>query len=206
MEVITSVLHLKGKVQITAGNGQEFLIPLSVFKHQPLSEGEILDLNVYARNLAARLHRHALDRAVKYLAARPRSRKEVENRLRQCDYPDDTIEMVLFKLEKTGVLNDSSFAEQWAQARSERGRGKTTIARELAQKGITRETAEVVLGGLNEAQQLAKARGLVEKWAPQYREEEKQAVVRKLTQALLRRGYTWEIAKAAVGFEGEENE
>ena len=206
MDVIADVVHQNGKVQITADSGREFLVPISVFKQQPVSLGDVLDLDIYAQNLSARLHRHALDRAVKYLAARPRSRKEVETRLRQYGYPEDTVEMVLFKLEKTGILNDPSFAEQWAQARSEKGRGKTTIARELYQKGISKETAESVLDDLDEEQQLAKARALAEKWAPRYRGEEKQAAVRKLTQALLRRGYTWEIAKAAVGFEGEERE
>ena len=206
MDIITCVLHQNGKVQITADSGREFLIPLSVFKQQPLSEGEVVNLDIYAQNLAARLHRHALDRAVKYLAARPRSRKEVETRLRQYGYPDDTVEMVLFKLEKVGVLNDPSFAEQWAHARSEKGRGKTTIARELYQKGISKETAEAVLEDLDEEQQLAKARALAEKWAPRYRGEDRQAALRKLTQALIRRGYTWEIAKAAVGFDNEEDD
>jgi regulatory protein len=206
MDVITCVLHQNGKVQITADSGREFLIPLSIFKQQPLSEGEVVDLDIYAQNLAARLHRHALDRAIKYLAARPRSRKEVETRLRQYGYPEDTVETVLFKLEKVGVLNDPSFAEQWAHARSERGRGKMTVARELYQKGISKETAEAVLEELNEEQQLAKARELAEKWAPRYHGEEKKAAIKKLSQALIRRGYSWEIVKAAVDFDGEEDE
>ena len=205
MDVITGILRLKGKVRITIDGKPDLLIPVSIFRIQPLSQGDIFDLDVYIQNIAPNLYRHALDHAVKYLTGRARSRKEVETKLRLYGYPDDTVEMALYKLEKTGVLDDSEFAKHWAQAHSEKGQGKKNIARDLRQKGISRETAEAALKDIDEAQQLLKARQLVEKWLPRYRNEESGNATRKLVQALVRRGYDWEISKAAVGLVNEEN-
>ncbi len=198
MDVITNLSIQKGRVRISAEGRQDFLIPLSVFRKQPISQGDVLDMDVYAQGLAPLLYRHALDRAVKYLTVRARSRKEVTTHLERYGYPDDTVEMALLKLEKTGVLNDTDFAEQWARARSEKGLGKRMIARDLYQKGICSETAETALHELDEAQQLRKARELAEKWLPRYQNEDCREAARKLMQALVRRGYDWETARTAV--------
>jgi SOS response regulatory protein OraA/RecX len=205
MDVITGVLRLKGKVRITVDGKPDILIPASIFRNQPLSQGDILDLDEYNQSIAPVLYRHALDHAVKYLTGRARSRKEVETKLRLYGYPDETVKMALYKLEKTGVLNDSEFARHWTQARCEKGLGKKNIARDLRQKGITLETAEAALKDVDEAQQLYKARQLVEKWRPRYLKEESRDAARKLMQALIRRGYDWEISKTAVDFVNEEN-
>ncbi len=205
MDEILSALRLKGKVRITADGRPDLLIPLSIFRHCPLAQGDTLDLDVYIQNLAPLLYRHALDQAVKYLTIRARSRKEVETKLRLFGYPDDTVNMVLYKLEKTGVLNDSNFARQWTQARCEKGLGKKNIARDLHQKGISPETAQMALHDVDEEKQLEKAKELVVKWLPRYRGEESFDAARKLVQALIRRGYDWEIAKIAVGLANERD-
>jgi regulatory protein len=204
MDVIAEVLRLKGKMRITVDCRPDILIPVSIFRRQPVSKGDILDLEVYIQNIAPLLYRHALDHAVKYLSVRARSRKEVETKLNLYGYPDETVNMVLYKLEKTGILNDSQFAQQWTQARSEKGLGKNNIARDLRQKGISKETAEMALADIDEAQQLEKAKQLVEKWLPRYQKEDSRDTARKLIQALIRRGYGWEIAKTAAGLVNEE--
>lgn len=205
MDVVAGILRLKGKMRITVDGRPDLLIPISVFRNQPLSQGDILDLDIYIQNIAPYLYRHALDHAVKYLSVRARSRKEVETKLRLYGYPDDTVNMVLYKLEKTEVLNDSEFAQHWTQARSEKGLGKKNIARDLRQKGISRETAEMALAEVDEAQQLEKAKQLVEKWRPRYLNEDSRDAARKLIQALIRRGYDWEISKTAVDYVNEDN-
>jgi SOS response regulatory protein OraA/RecX len=205
MDVVAGILRLKGKMRITVDGRSDLLIPISVFRNQPLSQGDILDLDIYIQNIAPYLYRHALDHAVKYLSVRARSRKEVETKLRLYGYPDDTVNMVLYKLEKTEVLNDSEFAQHWTQARSEKGLGKKNIARDLRQKGISRETAEMALAEVDEAQQLEKAKQLVEKWRPRYLNEDSRDAARKLIQALIRRGYDWEISKTAVDYVNEDN-
>jgi SOS response regulatory protein OraA/RecX len=205
MDVIAGVLRFKGKMRITVDGRPDLNIPVSVFRKQPVSQGDILDLDVYIQNIAPLLYRHALDHAVKYLSVRARSRKEVETKLSMYGYPDETVNMVLYKLEKTGILNDSQFAQQWTQARSEKGLGIKNIERDLRQKGISRETAEMALADVDEAQQLEKAKQLVEKWLPRYQKEESRDAARKLIQALIRRGYAWEIAKTAVGLVHEDD-
>lgn len=205
MDVIASVLKLKGKVRICADGREDLSIPLSIYNKYPLAQGDILDLDEYMRKLAPLLYRLALDRAVKYLALRARSRKEVEVRLRQSGYPEETVQMAIFKLEKTGVLNDVDFARQWTDSRSEKGIGKRNIQMDLQRKGIARDTVEEVLADVDDEQQLKTARVLAEKWLPRYRNEDGRDAARKLMQALVRRGFSWDIARTAVGTIDEDD-
>jgi regulatory protein len=160
-------------------------------------------MQLYVQSIEPLLYRHALDHAVKYLSVRARSSKEVEMKLHLYGYPDETVNMVLYKLEKTGILNDADFAQQWTQARSEKGLGKKNIAWDLRQKGISRETAETALADVDEAKELEKAKQLVVKILPRYTKEESRDAARKMIQALIRRGFDWEIAKTAVGLVNE---
>ena len=199
MSVITSIHRLNGKVRITDDQGEERIIPLSVYRGHPLSQGDDVDLARYMQNLAPYLYRHAIDKAVKYLAVRARSRKEVETRLLMYGFPEETVEMAIYKLEKTGLINDADFAREWTQARAEKGKGKRNIARDLHQKGISHKTTQIALEELDDEQQLLKARELAEKWLPRYKDDDRRDATRKLTQALIRRGYDWETARKAVG-------
>ena len=94
MDVIATLRKERGKMRITLESGQELLVPLSLFHERPLAPGQVLDLDAYDQWLLLRQYRHALDRAVSYLAARARSRHELESRLLRCGYRPATVEMV----------------------------------------------------------------------------------------------------------------
>lgn len=129
MDVIATLRKERGKMRITLESGQELLVPLSLFHERPLAPGQALDLDAYDQWLLLRQYRHALDRAVGYLAARARSRHELESRLLRCGYRPATVEMVLYKLERrsswmTRTLPGSGWrpaaAALWANAASPR--------------------------------------------------------------------------------------
>ena len=99
MDVITGIRKERGKMRVTLNMEQDILVPISLFRERPLAEGQSLDIEEYDQWLLVRQYRHALDRAVVYLTARARSRRELESRLLQCGYRPATVEMVLYKLE-----------------------------------------------------------------------------------------------------------
>ena len=198
MDIIATLRKERGKMRVTLESGQELLVPLSLFHERPLAAGQSLDLEAYDQWLLLRQYRHALDRAVGYLAARARSRRELESRLLRCGYRPATVEMVLYKLEREKLMDDASFAKQWVEARSGRTLGKRRIAQELQRKGVSRAHAEEALGAVDEGAEAEACRKAAEKLAARYSREEPRLALQKLAQALVRRGFGWDDARHAA--------
>ncbi|HUJ18522.1 MAG TPA: regulatory protein RecX [Nitrospirota bacterium] len=90
--------------------------------------------------------KQARNTAYRFLAIRPRSRAEVEKKLREREFPANTVSAVVEQLLRFGYLDDPKFARQWAAARVRtRGFGRRRIELELRQKGIGRDTAHEAL-------------------------------------------------------------
>lgn len=198
MDVIASLRKERGKMCVTLESGQELQVPLSLYHERPLAPGQALDLEAYDQWLLLRQYRHALDRAVGYLAARARSHRELESRLLRCGYRPATVEMVLYKLQRENLLDDADFARQWVEARSGRTLGKRRIAQELQRKGVSRAQTEAALSAVDEEAEAEACRRAAEKLASRYGREEPRQAVQKLTQALVRRGFGWDESRRAA--------
>lgn len=198
MDVITQVRKERGCYSVTIGDATDVKVPAPLFRERPLQEGELIDPEEYDQWLMVRQYRQALDRAVGYLAARARSRKEIEDKLLRAGYRPCTVEMVLYKLEKEGLLDDGDFARQWVESRSQR-MGRERIVRELRQKGVSTQEAEAALETIDEDEQLSGAVALVEKGLARAKAgEDPRKTAARLTAMLARRGYGYDVARAAI--------
>ena len=199
MDIITSIKKERGKLRIVFNEDSEVLVPISLFRERPLSVGDAIDLEEYDQWLLLRQYRHALDRAVAFLAGRARSRREMEDRLLRSGYRPCTVEMVLFKLEKEGLLDDADFARQWVEARTARRMGRGRIAQELRRKGVSAQEAEEALEALSEEDQLESAIRLVEKTLSRVSTgEDPRKTAARITAMLARRGYDYDTAREAI--------
>src|SRR3954465_10931442 len=83
-------------------------------------------------------------RAVKLLAAKPRSIAELRERLLEKNWTnEEVVEAVIAKLSEYGYLNDERFAFGYASFQvRQRPVGKQRLQRALAMKKVDRETAE----------------------------------------------------------------
>ncbi len=98
----------------------------------------------------------AREAAYRFLTYRPRSRAEVEKKLRGKGFSDAVISAILDSLDRLRYVNDREFSRSWAQSRvMMRGFGRRRIEQELKSKGISRDIVEETLGdvfgGLSEA-------------------------------------------------------
>lgn len=199
MEIITGIKKERGRFRITISDSEELLVPVSLFRERPLQEGQEIDLEDYDNWLMVRQYRFALDRAVGYLAARARSKREIEQKLLQAGYRPCTVEMVIYKLSRENLLDDADFARQWVESRSGHRLGKNRIAQELRRKGITQEEAEEALSAIDEEDQLANAIALAEKAAARLKpDEDLRKAANRIAGMLARRGFSWDIAKQAI--------
>lgn len=199
MDVITGIRKERGRFRVTVNEAEDVLVPFSLFRERPLQEGQPLDLEEYDNWLMVRQYRAALDRAVGYLAARARSRREIEQKLLQVGYRPCTVEMVLYKLERERLLDDADFARQWVESRVHHNLGRSRIAQELRRKGISADDAEEALSSIGAEDQLAGAVALAEKAAARIKPgEDVRKAQNRIAAMLARRGYGWDIAKEAL--------
>ena len=199
MDMITAITRERGRLRVIINDDSEVLVPLSLFRERPLTVGEPIDMEEYDQWLLLRQYRHALDRAVAFLAGRARSRREMEERLLRSGYRPCTVEMVLYKLEKEGLLDDADFARQWVDARSARRMGRGRIAQELRRKGVSGREAEDALEGLSVEELLEGAIVLVEKAMTRTPSgEDPRKTAARITAMLARRGYDYDTAREAI--------
>lgn len=199
MDVITAIKKERGKYRVTVNECENVLVPVSLMRERPLKEGQSLDLEEYDNWLMVRQYRFALDRAVGYLAARARSKREIEQKLLQAGYRPCTVEMVIYKLEREKLLDDGDFARQWVESRQHHKLGRSRIAQELRRKGVSQDEAEEALAIIEDDDQLAGAVALAQKAAARIKPgEDMRKASSRIAAMLARRGYSWDIAKEAI--------
>jgi regulatory protein len=139
-------------------------------------------------------------KAVHFLKYRPRSVKEVRDKLLEKKAPEDIIDNVIDKLIEQKFLNDETFAQMWVRSRSEmKPRSLWVIKRELQQKGISEDIIEKLLGEKDKAETDFKAAKLiVEKKIHKYQGLERQETYQKLGAFLARRGFNWDTIKKSI--------
>ena len=96
---------------------------------------------------AEKARARTLQRAVKLLAAKPRSVEELRERLREKAWADEAaVEYALAKLKEFGYLDDERFAFGFASYRvKQKPVGRQRLARDLQTKKISKETADAAL-------------------------------------------------------------
>lgn len=207
MEVILQIKKSRGRVRVSLDNGESLNLTQAVFDEHPLQEGQELDLEAYDQWLLVREYPRALERAISCLALRACSRGEIIQKLKRSGYRPCTVEMVLYKLEREKLLDDSDFARQWVQSRAGKKLGRTRIAMELRRKGVSADDAQAALDDLDEEQEMDGAVSLAMKaWARRKSDEDPYKARQRIMAMLVRKGYNSSMASKAVRRAMEEAE
>ncbi len=165
---------------------------------QQLSEQEIEELR------AIDLRSRGYNRALRFLAVRPRSQLEVRRNL-QAYRPKDgrrlgasQIEWIIAGLRERQYLDDREFARFWVEQRNRfRPIAPRALRYELRQKGVDDSVAQAAIDELSDATSAceAAARSRMYRW----QEETNPAHFRsKVGSFLQRRGFDWEVAREVI--------
>jgi regulatory protein len=138
----------------------------------------------------------AYQQAMLFLSYRARSEKEIRQNLKKHEYVKGVIEDTLERLRKAGLANDNEFARAWVENRNTfRPRSKKALAIELRQKGLDDEAIQASLSAVDE-DALAYETGL--KRAARLKGLERSEFRKKLSEFLLRRGFSYSVAASIV--------
>ncbi|MDQ7819564.1 MAG: regulatory protein RecX [Armatimonadota bacterium] len=141
------------------------------------------------------LHLAASEAARRLLAVRPRSERELRERLLRRGLPDPTVSAVIGELRARGLVDDRRFADAWVRDRlALRPSGRVRLRYELATRGVARDVVEAVLAqALPAGDELTLARHVASARLRRYRGLPAEVASRRLAGVLLRRGFATSI-------------
>ena len=200
VERIEASKHRKGRILVFLEDGACLKITEQELLDFGLRAGDELDEAALGRLKEAAGVSNTKAAAADLIGKRAMSRRDLERKLREKGASEAEARYAAEWLEAIGALNDAEYAAALARHCAQLGYGPARVREKLYEKGVPRELWEEALeelpesGGQVEDFLRGKLRGRI----PDEKEK------RRLTNALLRRGFPWGEVKAAWRRLGEE--
>ena len=108
--------------------------------------------------------------------------------------------MLFRSIEERGWVNDTQFAQDWVEDRADRkGYGTRRLTLELQRKGIAQETIQETLSAQDPDAERQRALALAQKkWASRDENGDTAREKRRLTDYLLRRGFSYGVIRQVL--------
>ena len=144
-----------GRVTPQAETGAEELrTAVAAVESRPSSSADLPPLSPGAHEAAKS--------ALRLLRHRPRSEKELRDRLLTNEHPDDVVTEAVERIRAWELIDDASFAEEWVRGRRRRrGRSRGALERELRDKGVAEGHIAAAVADIDESDERRHAAELV---------------------------------------------
>ena len=191
-----------GRLTVVFDNGEEVKTTLGAVTELRLFSGKELDREQMTEFRLLSLRALAREKALEILSKRPMSRAELRKKLLEKGEDEETAEYCVNWLAENGFINDESYAAAVVRHYTAKGLGAQRIKTELVKRGISRE----LWGEALEAAPDNSAK--IDKFiSSRLTDPKDRAQVGKISQALYRRGFSWEeIRQALARFSAEVEE
>ncbi len=177
--------------------GLNTVADLSLFRGKELSEDEFTKL-FSAASLSA-----CKERALRIIGARPKSCKELYDRLVEKGESSENAELAVSWLLELHYLDDLQYGQMLVRHYSCKGYGAARIKNELYRHGVPKKLWDEALEEMPETEDTVYSL-LCKKLRT---DEPDRAELKKATDSLFRRGYSWDEIKTAVSrFQSEHRE
>lgn len=174
-------------------DGSELKTTLGVVTEHFLHSGAELDDAQYAEIVAASSLSLCKARALRAINARPMSRAELIKKLCEKGEAPENAEECAEWLSRLGLINDEQYAGSVVRHYAAKGYGKGRIKQELKRHGLDRELWDAAL------EQMPEQDAYLERFIrSRLTDPEDRAQVKKVSDALFRRGYSWDQIKHAL--------
>ncbi|YAL84303.1 regulatory protein RecX [Dermacoccaceae bacterium W4C1] len=133
----------------------------------------------------------------------PRSRAQLEEKLRAKDCQEPVIDQVLDRMQEVGLIDDEAFATAVVNTqRAGRGLARRALRQELRRKGVDDDVAAQALAEVSDEDEVEVARALVAKKMRTMHGLDATVQTRRLAGMLARKGYgpevSWRLVREAV--------
>ncbi len=200
MAMVTAVNRRKNRVQIDLDGRFYMNLRAKDYEKFPVSEGDALDEQAFEDRLSAAQYEEAYEDALTLLDYSQRTAEELRRKLTDKGYAAPAAEAVVARLAEIRLIDDAAYARRVVESIARKPVGVYAARRKLRARGFEESDADDALEKLDDEQQAAMALALARKLLPRYQAKngDARAVKAKLSQALARRGFSWENVKSAV--------
>ena len=166
-----------------------------------LHKGKVLEVEAQQQIVSADRVRAAREAALGYLGYAARTEREVRQKLIRSGFEEDVAEDTVARLRELGYLDDAAYARSYVQARfRNRGYGPGRLRGDLLRRGIAAALIDAVLDDLTEQEDMLEAarRHAEKRWPRLAHETDAQKRRKKLSDYLVRRGFSYETARRVI--------
>ena len=189
-------LRSRGRAVLTTSDGETLIVHAEALKLAGIRDGDVLDSKARKRLDLERVRQKAHEAALRLLSHRPRSEREMGQRLRQRKLPSDVVEEEIERLRGAGLLDDEAFARAWVDERQASApRGQGLLRYELLGHGVRSELADEAVASVDDR---TAALTVARKRAPRLQGLEYQQFSQRLAGFLERRGFAYDDVAEAV--------
>lgn len=187
-----------GAVEIIADGQLLARVRKRDFERLPARAGEELDEREYLGGIARLQEGAAYECALSALDMAAKTESELKRKLAQKGFVAEAVDNAIERLKRARLIDDKALASRVVESAAGKQTGLYALKRKLKSRGISDADAEGALDTIDEAQQISACRAAAEKISKRYAELPARERNAKLTQALARRGYAWDVISAAV--------
>lgn len=127
---------------------------------------------------------------LRQLAMGPRTRKQLEDKLRDRGAAPDVAARVLDRMGEVGLVDDEAYAEMFVRSQQEtKGLATSALRHELRRKGVAEATVDAALEEIDPEHEKEQARALVARRLRTMRGLDREVQTRRLAAYLARKGY-----------------
>ena len=174
-------------------DGTELKTTLGIITERFIHSGMDFDEDAYNELVSACTLALAKARALRIINARPMSREELRKRLVEKGETPENAEECAEWLCQMGLINDAEYAGSVVRHCAAKGYGASRIKQELRRHGVSRELWDEAMEQMPEQDEYL-ARFLRSRLS----DPGDRAQVKKVSDALFRRGYSWDQIKHAL--------
>ena len=174
-------------------DGTELKTTLGIITERLIHTGMEFEDDEYTELVSACTLALSKARALRIINARPMSREELRKRLIEKGETPDNAEACAEWLCQMGLINDAEYAGSVVRHYAAKGYGASRIKQELRRHGVSRELWDEAMSQMPEQDEYL-ARFLRSRLT----DPGNRAQVKKVSDALFRRGYSWDQIKHAL--------
>lgn len=198
MDILTQVKKNKKNYELIINGNKRLIVSSKIFYSLHLKEGQEIDLKQVLPKVRSSQEKEALQRSIYMLSLQDRCEMEIIKFLKKQHYADSIIKYVLDRLKSLSLLDDKRYIERHISNRLATGYGEQRIIVDLIKKGFNKATIESALqDGIYEEEAFSRAVEYAKKYSERFDTldyNNKQ----KIKMALLRRGFSYDIANKAL--------
>ncbi len=195
---ITRQVKNKNRVSIFVNEDYFGALDEKTFMESGLKTGDELNESMWEELYSQAENQSAFNKAIGYISKLMRSEKQVREYLNKKGYESHAVDYAIDKMLSYNYIDDKAYAKMiMSHQVNVKKAGEMAVKAALKKNGISQEIADAVISEYSDEMQKENAKAQYEKLKKKYqREPDEYKRKNKVAQAMMRRGFSWEMIKS----------